>query len=472
MSSLGIFLVLFIMTSSVWAGEKEYKITLGEWNKHKALFDDPRPLFKALGYKKVLPTEVYDKLTFDEEAMKRLWAEVVGFKAPDVVGKVAPEIKPGIYTYKDKGKYPGLKKLMYPDLYKRFNPGGPPHVGNIPEIKVVPTRQYYWALPIAEATKKHIGATQLDSQGYIKNDTYVAGFPFPMPSGNFKAKQIMYNWDKRYYHGENYYVIQQTKGYTKDLKEDFDGLSTWHSLRLHGRVLLEPYGWYDKRAEKMGEARSLVICHQAPRDLYGTAFSILTYLGRDDLDRTLIYIPVLRRIRKMSASDTQDAVGGQDIIYEDAEGFNRKLNPDRYPYKFEVIDEREYLIPAPSWDGSGYFSSKDFAFHNREFERRPTYVVKLTQLDKNYVYGHSILYIDKETFLLYHIENYDQKGRLYRTCDAMQAFIPQMGMFMTFDLLFRDHIDLHSVYSRLFVLPAPWVERKHVGMRSLVVKGK
>jgi len=31
------------------------------------------------------------------------------------------------YTYKDKEQYPGLKELMYPDLYQRFKPGAPPH---------------------------------------------------------------------------------------------------------------------------------------------------------------------------------------------------------------------------------------------------------------------------------------------------------------------------------------------------------
>ena len=42
------------------------------------------------GYQKIMPPEVYKKVTYDVEAMKRTWAEVVGFRSPDVVGKVVP----------------------------------------------------------------------------------------------------------------------------------------------------------------------------------------------------------------------------------------------------------------------------------------------------------------------------------------------------------------------------------------------
>ena len=98
-----------MMTPSTTGRRIEYKITSEELEKAKADFDDPRPLFKELSYKKILPPEVYGKLIFDVEEMKKLWAECVGFKSPDVVGKIAPEIKPGKYSYMDKGKYPGLK---------------------------------------------------------------------------------------------------------------------------------------------------------------------------------------------------------------------------------------------------------------------------------------------------------------------------------------------------------------------------
>ena len=77
-----------------WPNAKAYVPTIAEVEKHKKMLDDPRPVLKEWGPKQVIPKEMYAKLSWDVEKMKNLWAEVVGFKAPDVVGKIAPEIKP------------------------------------------------------------------------------------------------------------------------------------------------------------------------------------------------------------------------------------------------------------------------------------------------------------------------------------------------------------------------------------------
>ena len=399
--------------------------------------------------------------------MKSLWAEVVGFRAPDVVGKIVPEIKPGKYTYKDKEKYPGFKELMWPELYKRFNPGAPPHVGNFPEIEIVPTRQYYWALPIAKETKKNIGHTKLDDQGYIIYDTYIAGFPFPRPSGEFKGQQIIYNWEKNYINGENALVLTRAKGYTKNFAVDVEGTLQLARIRLHGRVLMEPYGYFDERARANREGYAMSMFYLSPRDMYGNVLSINRYTDRDKVDLLLMYINSLRRIRKMSATDTQDAVAGQDVIYDDDWGFSQRLSPQNYPYKIELIAEREYLVPTNDEGGSMYISSQGFEYRNIKFERRPLYVVKLTQLDKNYIYKYRVLYIDKETFVLYNIENFDQKGRLYRISENSLVFIPEMGLFFYSGEMFRDYIDLHSNFLKFFIYPA-YLGRDAIDIPSLI----
>jgi hypothetical protein len=133
---------------------------------------------------------------------------------------------------------------------------------------------------------------------------------------------------------------------------------------------------------------------------------------------------------------------GQDQIYDDNEGWMQKLSPTRYPYKYEVLEEREYLVVAQE-EQAEYWSSKGLEMRNVRLERRPIYVVKLTQLDKNYVYGHRIFYIDKETFNFYHNEFFDQKGRLYRSWDGNYGWFPEMGTstWCGTYILMRDHID-------------------------------
>ncbi len=229
-------------------------------------------------------------------------------------------------------------------------------------------------------------------------------------------------------------------------------------VRLSGRALMPPYGWFDERAKKNGEAKGYLFTQSAPRDIAGMAITALYYLDTDKSDLLLAYIPSMRRIRKMTSTDTQDAVSGQDLIYDDNEGFMQKLSPTRYPYKYEVIEEREYLVVAPTIDGAEYISSKGLEFRNVRMERRPIYVVKLTQQDRNYVYSQRIFYVDKETFMYYHIENYDQKGRLYRTWDCSNGWFPEMGILAGAGglNLQKDIVDQHSGVFQSYVLPAFW----------------
>ena len=466
-----ICLVLLISPPVIWS-EEEYKVTFEQFEQAKAFFDDSSPVLKKLNWKKILPPKDYDKLTYDVDAMKEGWAEQVGFKAPDVVSKIAPEITPGKYTYKDKEKYPGLKELIWPTMYNRFKPGGPPHCGNFPEMEVVPTRQYYYSLPVIKATKRHLGQPKLDDKGYLIEETYMGGVPFPRPEGKFKAQQIVYNWVKNYRNPESLYFIAWLKGFTKELREDHNcKFITWN-LRLHSRVTISPFGWYDKRAEKRHEARGFLSYLLSPRDLYGNVINLTMFQEWDDYDQYLIYISQLRRVRKVSGTDTQDIAIGSDAIYEDSDMWSQKITPFRNPYKYKLTAEGEYLVPAYSVDGSEYLSKKGLEWHNLKFERRPCYVLELTQLDKSYVYGKRILYIDRETFNILEIVNYDQKGHLYRTLFSINAWYPESGSYLMFQTFQTDHLDLHSTWGRFLGHPATWLRREHISMRHLIKKGK
>ncbi len=456
------------VASAEWPDPKTYVPTIAQVEKYKAPFDDPRPLVKEYGPKQVLPKALYEKLTFDQGAMKKAWADVVGFKAPDVVGKIAPQIKPGKYTHKDVQGNAGFKDLMWPDLYNRIKPGGPPLIGNIGEFEIIPTKQYYHSLPLAEATKKNAGKTKLDAKGYIVDSTYVAGYPFPKPQGPQKAWQILYNFEKRYTNsGMDFWAFQHVFGFKGNLSIDYDGGGDMSSARLSGRVF-EPLGWFDKRAETQGEQRSFCLNFMTPRDMAGSAWATIFYRSPEKDNLGLLYLSAIRRVRKMSGTDNQDAVNGGDQTYDDADMFTQKLSPTKFPYKVEVLTEREYLVPAHTEDASHYVVRKTGEMKNVKMERRPIYVLKLTQLDKTYVYSQRIFYIDQETFVCYHTENFDQRGRLYRTWDAITTFYPEMGMFNWHGAIHiqRDYVDNHSFYLSCGEYPAFYTRK------DLAIEGK
>ena len=88
-------------------------------------------------------------------------------------------------------------------FYERFNePGaqGKNFGANFTEFEVVPTRQYWQHLSVAEASIKNEGSATLDEQGYlIYDDTNKGGIPFPKPSGTQKGWQVLYNYIESLY---------------------------------------------------------------------------------------------------------------------------------------------------------------------------------------------------------------------------------------------------------------------------------
>jgi hypothetical protein len=267
----------------------------------------------------------------------------------------------------------------------------------------------------------------------------------------------MYNVEKRYTGWElNYFFNGRIASYTKDMRLDFEGIYNVRMIRYAGRCLMEPQGFFDKQAQQRGESKAFALMYVSPRDLAGAVQTGLSYLDSEKPDSLMVYMPSARKVRKLAPRDTQDDLSGNGRPYDDWEGFMQKLSPTRYPYRFEVIEEREYLVPAPTLDGAEYVASKGAEFRNVRLERRPIYVVKLTQLDPGYMYSARIFYIDKETFLYYHIENYDQKGRLYRSRDIQYSFFPEMGVFSWTGQLIKDHINMRSNFEAMYILPAQW----------------
>ncbi len=462
---------VLVLVAPAW-GIDPYPITMEDVNKVKKMLDDPRPQITGSENLKVwIPDDVWQSLVYDEEEMKKLWSEIVGFKAPEAVGQIAPEIVPGKYTYQDKSRLP-FDKLMPKVFLDKFNPPGegtPNHVMNYTEIEVIPTRQYYHALPVAEATKKYEGTAKQDEQGYMISGTWRAGLPYPRPSGEHKAMQIVYNHERRYMMGDAFAYFDNTIGMGRNWRPDHVGSGLSYTIKCAGRVWLEPYGYIDARAERNREIKQWRYEAMDPRDFYGNIYLGTFYTDPKKPFSMLVYVNILRRIRKLSSSDKQDQAIGQDITFDDAEGFAQAISPDVFPYDYKVIEEREYLIPAITQDGSEWVdSNNNYEWKGVRFERRPMWKLELTQLDKNYIYSKRYMFVDKETLIPVLYENYDQKGRLYRTQVYANAHVKPMGLFTIFMACSSDFIDVHSTYTYGAAYPALWLTRKDLSLKSLI----
>ncbi|MBT8339343.1 MAG: DUF1329 domain-containing protein [Desulfatitalea sp.] len=456
-------------------GAEKYMVNWEEYQKQKTILDDPRPVLKTYWTKQLTPPEVYAKYSYDIPTMKANWAEAVGFKAPDVVGKIAPEIKPGKYTHQDKQKYPGLKELMFPFFYENFfKPGAVPLGACVSEFEVVPTQQRYWPLPFSKATSQNMGKAKQDAQGYFDADTYISGMPFPRPSGSerIKAMQIVYNkiytpllWDASV-------GITDTQNYDRNFKNIYGGYGVSYSLQLSGRLKDAPTPFYDERAKKRNEFYLGAGTSMGSRDMYGSVSLSVAKIGIDPTD-VYMYSGAIRRIRKMTGTDTQDTAAGQNVIFDDAGGFRRVLSPTLFPYEYKILADREYLVPWYTTDGKEYIQRSNLEIKNVRMERRPIYEIELIQQDTSYVYGKTLLYFDKETFFLYASMNYDQKGRLFRGQMFYPFQDPEMGLiggFMSTNWNFQTPQTGYMASGP--PLPAPWLTRDDFSFSNIEKMGK
>lgn len=450
-----------------------YMLQPSQVSKIIKMLDDPKNLIVTYPLKDAVPSEVYSMLTIDIGAAKKLTGEIVGWKSPDLVNKIAPEIKPGKYTYQDVDNSPGFKDLFPPEFLFHIKPGGPPLVGNIPEFEIIPTRQLYWPTKYCRATKQNLGKTKLDKDGYIVPMSWQGGVPFPRPSGDFKAQQVYYNFEKRSENFERCVTLNgASMSFDKNLKMDKYNQYQANFIRLMGRCLFPPEGWLDERARKNGEFAAFSTLVFEPRANKGTVVLQYAYDDPNKMDPSMIYVPSLRRIRKMSSTDTQDPLG--DLTYDDRAHFSQKITPKKYPYKFEIIAEREYLIPI-CWNNSAIWIDSKNGYCMREIQimRRPCYVLQMTQMDPNYLYSKRILYMDKETFCTTFSASYDQKGQLYRSQWYTWTFMPEIGqtVFWGMPTVQIDHIDEHSTIQMQLPFPACF-SRSDFGIQFLVRKGK
>jgi hypothetical protein len=441
--------------------------------KIRKLYDDPTSLFKTINYyKDWVSQELWDELSKDPEEARRAWEKAVGFKAPDVCGTIAPEIKPGKYTLADKERLP-FKELMPPHIYARFNePGGQGKNfgGNFTEFEVTPTRQFYLPYGVAMDTIKNEGKARQNEDGYAEKLTYEPGVPFPKPSGPHAAWQVIYNIDvdvsKSFDNGA---AVMFDTGIDRSFRQDREGLNTYYSQKLSRRSIMEPKGrWYDARAEKLQEASSWLTYGYEPRDVYGIVFFETRFDNMEKLQTAMLYTPFLRRIRKYTSSDRQDAANG-DYTSDDDGFFNQDLTPDQYPYEIKILEEREFLIPAYTIDGEAWIDSKSkFLWQDLKMERRPCYLVEMKQLDATYIYRTRLFWVDKENFLPLIGEFYDQKGRLWRTMQTQWAFGPETGCNTYYQTWAFDYIDVHTTILTAYEYPGENMDRNEMSPKRLM----
>ncbi|MBW1903407.1 MAG: DUF1329 domain-containing protein [Deltaproteobacteria bacterium] len=405
------------------------------------------------------------------------WAKMVGFNAKDLVGKVAPDIKPGMVidssNYKD---YPGLKKLLPKSLYDRFDPGS---YAPLAPMKIAETDQYHISRGFMEKTLESAKTCKLAEDG-LTLVGYAGGFPFLNPKNGNELMQYVDNS----YLGDTFAMRpMRLRLYGKKNKPERELRQNLNVVRYKGCTDWRPDG-LKPNPDGVNYVVSGVFIY--PRDLSGTSYVRKRFMSADNPDEFLLYIPSMRRIRRMSGRDSQDPLFGSDLVWDDYNVCWLKLSQTEFPNDYKILGESEMLLPTfidYNWPDdrttAGYTdyrvdeSGDQIYLHYGSWQRRPVWTLEVISKDSAYLYSKRIIIVDRETGLPLQTDLYDQAGRLWRSW-VRDYNLSRKGEGVMEDLIdIVDHTNRHrTILDFKGHMNPRWMGAEYSDVRFLSRKGK
>jgi hypothetical protein len=131
-----------------------------------------------------------------------------------------------------------------------------------------------------------------------------------------------------------------------------------------------------------GDGDKSIMVFDRPPDLQGTA--ILTFTHKVGNDDQWLYLPALKRVKRISSADKSGPFMGSEFAYEDL----ASQEVEKYEYRY---------LTEETLDGNACF------------------VVERIPVDERSGYTRQVTWLDKSEYRLRRIEYYDRKGELLKT---------------------------------------------------------
>ncbi|MFN8545747.1 MAG: DUF1329 domain-containing protein [Candidatus Binatia bacterium] len=300
-----------------------------------------------------------------------------------------------------------VKDLISPGLEWCIKHGWPITIGE--------TKRVEWPKAYKEATEKYAGQVKLSPDG-LKLQNYVAGLPFPNldPKDPQVAIKIMWNFD-----------YGPAKGDDADLR-NFD--ADTGTITDHGGMTIERHFLLDHLKRLFWNARLYVEPKPEkpnpngyrsqqglypilePFDLKGVGALGNRYVDPAKQDDSWLYLPSLRRVRRLSTAQRSDALFGQDTDVDSYDGYAGHIA--WMDWKF--LGERDVIGVLHGKSYPVKWAEKvDWAFDD-VWEKRRVYVIEGISKLPQYAYSKRVIFIDKEGWVIPYSDIYDRSGELWK----------------------------------------------------------
>jgi hypothetical protein len=287
-------------------------------------------------------------------------------------------------------------------------------------LRVVAPRSIPMPRAYREATEKYAGQVRL-ARGGLALENYVAGLPFPNldPNDPDAVMKIMWNF---YYNFTVTDDVAQRNFETNtgpvrpnapmDVERHYI-VDQYRKLNYTGRLYVDPKPELpNPEGVRFKESVHPII---EPFDLKGVGATFYRYLDPDKQDDSWLYLPQLRRVRRLSTAQRSDALFGQDTDADAFNGYNGHIAWMDYKLLGEqVVLASMHAEQVPvKWQ-----TPEDWLFED-VWEPRRVYVVEATSKLTQYAYSKRVLFIDRETFAIPTSDSYDRAGQLWRVWVSM-----------------------------------------------------
>jgi hypothetical protein len=321
------------------------------------------------------------------------------------VGPVHADVSPGDrITDQNLDK---AKDLLSPGMQWCVQRGWP--------ITVSEPRRIEWPRAYKEATEKYSGQVKLSPDG---NDVlnYVAGLPFPNidPKDPRVAQKIMWNY------GYNFSATDDVdlRNFDADTGSVPDKgamsverhflLDHFRRLFWTGRLYVEPKP--EKPNPNGYRAQQGLYPILEPFDLKGVGALGNRYIESTKQDDSWLYLPSLRRVRRLSTAQRSDALFGQDTDVDSYYGYAGQVGWMDWKY----LGEKEVLAAFHTEHYPVKWNEKvDWAFDDK-WEKRNVYVIEGVSKLAQYAYSKRVIFVDKEGWIIPFTDIYDRSGELWK----------------------------------------------------------
>jgi Protein of unknown function (DUF1329) len=331
------------------------------------------------------------------------------------------------------------------------------------QLKIVPTKKVEWPRRYREATEAHAGQVRMSADG-SQLDNYVAGLPFPHIDVNDPqaAMKIMWNYQYKPLVTDDvlmrdFQVPSGPMTYKSAMTPDREFMvGDLRRLFYNGRLFVDPKPELpNPDGVRYKEILAPIV---APFDMKGVGELGIRYLSAARQDDTWLYIPAVRRIRRMSTSQRSDSLFGQDTDQDSYWGFSGNIawNEWKLLGVQDVIGvlHREHYRPQRCPGGG------DFAYCDN-WEKRRAYVVEGVSKAPQYAYGKRVLYIDTEAWVVLYSDIFDKRDELWKVW--MEFFSFRKRATPTSRVVYDDEmgftsavmVDTQMNHATLIMIPGP-----------------